>query len=138
MIDNGADMVIGAHPHVIQNSEAYKGKLIAYSLGNFLFDQQRLGRETTLGLGVGVRLTVADSKAAKLYEQLAPSCKVYKDDCLARLQASITTRPKFTVRYDFSCYDEAGNVPMLGSKDVCALANQWATTDQLSGLATSW
>jgi len=39
MIDNGADVVIGAHPHVIQNVETYKGKKIFYSLGNFIFDQ---------------------------------------------------------------------------------------------------
>lgn len=39
MIDHGADVVIGAHPHVIQNVETYKGKRIFYSLGNFIFDQ---------------------------------------------------------------------------------------------------
>lgn len=37
-IDNGADAVIGAHPHVIQDSQEYKGKMIYYSLGNFVFD----------------------------------------------------------------------------------------------------
>lgn len=36
-IDNGADAVIGSHPHVIQSMENYKGKFIAYSLGNFCF-----------------------------------------------------------------------------------------------------
>ena len=36
-IDNGADAVIGSHPHVIQSIEDYKGKLIAYSMGNFCF-----------------------------------------------------------------------------------------------------
>lgn len=36
-IDNGADAVIGSHPHVIQSMESYKGKLIAYSMGNFCF-----------------------------------------------------------------------------------------------------
>jgi len=38
MIDAGADLVVGAHPHVIQQPEYYRGKLIAYSLGNFVFD----------------------------------------------------------------------------------------------------
>ncbi len=38
-IDAGADLVIGAHPHVLQGMEAYKGKLICYSLGNFIFNQ---------------------------------------------------------------------------------------------------
>ncbi|MEX2461866.1 MAG: CapA family protein [Paenibacillaceae bacterium] len=36
-IDAGADLVIGSHPHVLQSIEAYKGKWIAYSLGNFIF-----------------------------------------------------------------------------------------------------
>jgi len=36
-IDNGADLVVGHHPHVIQGKEEYKGKRIYYSLGNFIF-----------------------------------------------------------------------------------------------------
>ncbi|MDD4990474.1 MAG: CapA family protein [Candidatus Pacebacteria bacterium] len=38
-IDSGADLVIGHHPHVIQPLEKYKNGWIAYSLGNFVFDQ---------------------------------------------------------------------------------------------------
>lgn len=37
-IDAGADLVVGAHPHVIQPYVFYKKKLIVYSLGNFVFD----------------------------------------------------------------------------------------------------
>ncbi len=36
-IDNGADLVVGHHPHVLQGIEKYNGKYIAYSLGNFCF-----------------------------------------------------------------------------------------------------
>ncbi|TDF95979.1 CapA family protein [Paenibacillus piri] len=36
-IDQGADLVIASHPHVLQGFEQYKGKWIAYSLGNFIF-----------------------------------------------------------------------------------------------------
>ncbi len=36
-IDSGADIVVGAHPHVVEGIELYNGKLIAYSLGNFCF-----------------------------------------------------------------------------------------------------
>lgn len=39
-VDSGADAVVGHHPHVLQGMEMYKGKLIAYSLGNFVFDRQ--------------------------------------------------------------------------------------------------
>src|SRR3989440_164169 len=38
-IDSGADMVLGSHPHWVQAIESYKGRLIIYCLGNFVFDQ---------------------------------------------------------------------------------------------------
>lgn len=38
-IDNGANLIIGNHPHWIQSAEIYKNKLIVYSHGNFIFDQ---------------------------------------------------------------------------------------------------
>ncbi|MCP4799107.1 MAG: T9SS type A sorting domain-containing protein [bacterium] len=37
-IDAGADILINHHPHVLQGFESYNGKLIAHSLGNFIFD----------------------------------------------------------------------------------------------------
>jgi len=39
-IDAGADLVVGNHPHWIQPVEIYNGKLIVYSHGNFIFDQE--------------------------------------------------------------------------------------------------
>lgn len=36
-IDNGVELVLGHHPHVLQGIEVYKGKYIVYSLGNFSF-----------------------------------------------------------------------------------------------------
>lgn len=37
LVDAGADLVVGAHPHVLQGIEYYQGVPIAYSLGNFVF-----------------------------------------------------------------------------------------------------
>ena len=37
MIECGADLIVGHHPHVLQGIERYRGKIIAYSLGNFVF-----------------------------------------------------------------------------------------------------
>jgi poly-gamma-glutamate synthesis protein (capsule biosynthesis protein) len=48
LIDAGAAAVLGHHPHVLQPVERYEQGLIAYSLGNFVFDQ-RWTRETTTG-----------------------------------------------------------------------------------------
>lgn len=38
MIQAGADAVVGAHPHVVQDTEVIDGKPVIYSLGNFVFD----------------------------------------------------------------------------------------------------
>lgn len=50
-VDAGASLVVGHHPHVIQDIEVYNGVFIAYSLGNYLFDQ-----ETRPGLGLWARV----------------------------------------------------------------------------------
>ncbi|MHA1274866.1 MAG: CapA family protein [Promethearchaeota archaeon] len=39
LIDYGADIILGSHPHVIQSYEIYNKRPIVYSLGNFIFDQ---------------------------------------------------------------------------------------------------
>ncbi len=54
LIDSGADIIFGHHPHVIESVEVYKGKAIFYSLGNFVFDQ--LEAETNQGIAGGVIL----------------------------------------------------------------------------------
>ncbi len=56
MIDAGADLILGSHPHVIEPIEIYKDKAIFYSLGNFIFDQAQSG-PTAEGLSVGISLT---------------------------------------------------------------------------------
>ena len=38
-VDAGADLVVGAHPHVVQRKERYRDAWVYYSLGNFVFDQ---------------------------------------------------------------------------------------------------
>ena len=38
-IESGADILIGSHPHVVQEIQEHQGKKIYYSLGNFVFDQ---------------------------------------------------------------------------------------------------
>ena len=51
-IDAGAALVIGSHPHILQQIERYHGGLIAYSLGNFVFDQYKGVADATIILRV--------------------------------------------------------------------------------------
>lgn len=66
-IDAGADLVIGHHPHVLQGVEWYKGRLIAYSLGNLVFDQDFLSTFPSV-----VLRTVFDRDGALLEARLLP------------------------------------------------------------------
>ncbi len=51
LVEAGADIIIGHHPHVVQGMEIYKEKPIFYSLGNFIFDQY-FSSETQEGLAL--------------------------------------------------------------------------------------
>jgi len=59
IIAAGADIIVGHHPHVVQEIELIQGRPVFYSLGNFIFDRQVLP-ETREGLIVG--LTIRDDK----------------------------------------------------------------------------
>ncbi|MDD3284422.1 MAG: AmmeMemoRadiSam system protein B [Patescibacteria group bacterium] len=65
-IDNGADMIIGHHPHVVQGMEIYKNKPIFYSLGNFIFDQY-FSYDTQEGLSVGISIDLKNLDDYKIY-----------------------------------------------------------------------
>lgn len=75
-IENGAELVVGHHPHVIQDTEEYKGALIMYSLGNLIFDQY-FSEETMQGLIVetkfsGDKIESYDKKLVKLNSYFQP------------------------------------------------------------------
>jgi len=67
LIDAGADVVIGHHPHYVQGIEEYRGKLIFYSLGNFVFHQPQ--REWAQK-GIGVELKLARRAKGVSLEQV--------------------------------------------------------------------
>lgn len=62
MLDQGADAVVGGHPHVTQNTQIYDGKPIFYSLGNFVFNGFDTVDTTT---GWVLELELATGKPAK-------------------------------------------------------------------------
>jgi len=78
LIDEGADLIIGHHPHVVQNIEEYKGKLIFYSLGNFVFDQH-FSKETQKGLVVKLCL----GKTQKIFQLFVVKIKLGQPYLLA-------------------------------------------------------
>lgn len=61
-IDNGAEIIIGHHPHILQPLEYYQEKPIFYSLGNFVFDQM-WSQETRIG--IIVLITIKEKQIIK-------------------------------------------------------------------------
>ncbi len=62
-VDAGADLIIGSHPHVVQEHEIYHGKTIYYSLGNLVFDQYD-SESTRNGLLVRAIINVKTKEAS--------------------------------------------------------------------------
>lgn len=56
LVDAGADVVLGHHPHWVQDMEYYRHAFIAYSLGNFLFDNAKIEARLTVVLELTLEL----------------------------------------------------------------------------------
>lgn len=74
LVDAGADLVIGNHPHVLQPEEIYNGKHIVYSLGNFCFGGNSKPENRTIIYKV--LLTIDDDKVVSEETNIIP-CYVY-------------------------------------------------------------
>jgi poly-gamma-glutamate synthesis protein (capsule biosynthesis protein) len=86
MIDAGADMIVGSHPHVVQPVEIYHDRWIAYSLGNFVFDQKNPATHHGLMLKAIVR--------DKHVSDVIP----IPIDINSHFQAALATAPKVEAR----------------------------------------
>ena len=74
LVDGGADLVLGNHPHVLQPREIYKGKEIVYSLGNFCFGGSRKPENRTVIYQL--TLQVKNGELASASSELIP-CYVH-------------------------------------------------------------
>lgn len=111
MIDNGADMVLGDHPHWVQETESYKGKLIVYSMGNFIFDQQDSAEVTrSAAINVVMNTSHADSYELDKWLTLGKECAKFKDDCLATAQGLQFKKLPMTYQYGVVGTDNSGKI----------------------------
>ena len=123
LIDAGADMVLGDHPHWIQNTESYNGHLIVYSMGNFIFDQQDTS-EVTRSAAIRVVMNSNDTDSSLLNSWLAlgEKCGTFHDDCLD--QAKAQNLQKLDISYQFG---------VVGTNDADKIAKP-ATADQQAAI----
>lgn len=70
LVTQGADVVIGHHPHVVQPPECVEGRPVFYSLGNFVFDQR--DTVTKLGMIADLRIAKGRLRARALATRIPP------------------------------------------------------------------
>lgn len=99
IIDYGAEMVIGDHPHWVQNTEAYKGHLIVYSMGNFMFDQL-WSNEVILSAAIAASATVNPDTDFGAWDTVANACIANRDTCLDGIKDA--NLPRLTIDWNFA------------------------------------
>ena len=101
MIDYGVDAVIADHPHWSQDAEAYKGKLIIYSMGNFMFDQV-FNKEVVRSAAIeaNAKINIADVDFDK-WNELGEGCLKDKKTCFTNIQNAKLPRLQVTWTYDY-------------------------------------
>jgi hypothetical protein len=132
LIDHGADMVIGDHPHWIQTTEAYKGHLIVYSMGNFMFDQQDTA-EVVRSAAIRVVMNVKDADPAALTDwlSLGDTCKIFQDDCSAQAEAKNLSKLPFTYQFGVVGTNDSGKIvkPATAAQQASILTRlHWSST----------
>lgn len=115
MIDAGAKVVLGDHPHWVQETEVHSGKLIVYSMGNFLFDQQgSLEVIRSAAISIDIKATALDEKYKKSVErwlEIGESCSTYQDDCLRKVETENLIPIDFSFTYDVVPANNRGYQP---------------------------
>ncbi len=87
-IDEGADLVVGHHPHVVQGIETYKGKTIAYSLGNFCFGGNTHPKETDTMI-FQQKFSIDENREITGTESTVIPCSVSSDPWINNYQPTI-------------------------------------------------
>jgi len=136
MIDKGADVIVGASAHVVQAAEVYKGKLIFYSLGNFIFDQQ-FSEPVRSSAVLNTKLTFTVDDNLQRYLELGKVCQKFADFCLEKAAMLDLQRPRFTIRYDLLVADNSGRLAKKAQEPIVSIvlqrANWPAVLPQLVG-----
>jgi poly-gamma-glutamate synthesis protein (capsule biosynthesis protein) len=93
VIDAGADIVVGHHPHVMERVEEYNGKPIFYSLGNFIFDQS-FSPHTMHGMVATVSIDPS-TKTITHTEQVSPLSRQFVPQPLVPFDTSMLVSKTF-------------------------------------------
>lgn len=110
LVDLGADLIVGHHPHVIQDVDIINGVLVFYSLGNFIFDQY-FSTEVQQGLVLGFELK--DEIGITIYPVSSEANKAQPAFMQGEEASKILNKLAATSHPSVRPYIEEGYVPLL-------------------------
>jgi len=131
MIDYaGVDSVIADHPHWVQDAEAYNGKLIVYSMGNFMFDQyDGVEYSRSAAIEADAELGVEDVDFEK-WDKLGKGCLKERATCFDKIKTAKLAKMAIRWKYDFHATTSANDcITRLSSKsehDAVAQRLRWS------------
>jgi hypothetical protein len=134
LINSGVDVVVGTNPSSVQSVETYNGKLIAYSLGDFLAN--KLADTTTelarFGLGLEVTVDAPIDNTTAGWVELSKTCQPFVDACLDQARAKGLKKPAYNYSYNMKAIDTNGGQPKKAEPvyfDKIARAIGWNTVE---------
>jgi poly-gamma-glutamate synthesis protein (capsule biosynthesis protein) len=125
MIDYGAEMVLGDHPHWVQDTEVYQDRLIVYSMGNFMFDQAG-SQEVLQSAAFDLTASFVDGTDFEKWSAVSEECEKDFMKCYEVIASAIDSglsRLSVSWEYDFvAVMGNAGGkyVPGLASEQIRA------------------
>ena len=133
-IDSGADMIIGHHPHIMEDIEKYKNKIIVYSLGNFIFDQYS-SKDTMRGMLFsatydGKNLVETKERVITLNSKYQPEGIFTKEEIIEKDKLASSTCPKPTKEYEDMTLLNIGQ--KVGLPDITYIPKNLIEVDTLS------
>lgn len=137
LIDYGVESVIADHPHTVQDTEAYNGKLIAYSIGNFMFDQT-FNVEVPRSAAIEGNVTItASSEDLEKWDKLGKQCLKDKTTCFDKIVAAKLAKPTLKWTYAYHATTSAGNriTRLADDNDQASIGQRLKWSATLAGLA---
>jgi poly-gamma-glutamate synthesis protein (capsule biosynthesis protein) len=131
MINSGAEMVLGDHPHWVQATEAYNGKLIVYSMGNFMFDQQ-YNSEVTRSAAIDVTMS-SNSPDIEGWAEVGKECGNDLTGCIELAKKRGLAKLPLEFKFDVVGSDNSGKITHKATVDQTNLIKQrlnWDLTMQ--------
>ncbi len=146
-IDSGADLVIGNHPHVLQPIEKYKGKYIAYSLGNFSFGAVKKPNDYDTAIYRQAFVFDSDNVLQPIAEPTIIPCSVSSQKSFNDYRPAIAVEPQISsvlkkLSFSPSAASAPDNEGVASKKDMVRLDSavkdividlKYATTDNIVG-----